>query len=281
MTEYETLLYEERGPVAWVTMNRPGFNNAFDWTMQHELQKVWRGLRVNDDIRVAVLTGAGDRAFNAGIDRVAVQARVDGQRVPGTGQTGGSPYMFDDVSTRILPKRNDLWKPVISAVNGMACAGAFYLLSESDIIIASEQATFFDPHVSYGMVCGFEVVYMAQKMPFGEALRVALMGEHERMSAKKALAIGLVSEVVAHDRLHDRAQWIAEKIADSPPLAIQGTLRAAWATRELSRRQAIDHCYAYVGLGTSVENLEVGQRRFLEGSGKREWVLRDHPSGGE
>jgi enoyl-CoA hydratase/carnithine racemase len=275
VSEYEALIYEERGPVAWVTLNRPEANNAFDWTMQHELQQVWRGLRVNDDIRVAVLTGAGDKAFNAGIDRVAVQARIDGERVRGTGRTTGSPYMFDDVSTRILPKRNDLWKPVISAVNGMACAGAFYFLSESDVIIASEQATFFDPHVSYGMVCGFEVVYMTSKMPFGEALRVALMGEHERMSAQKALQIGLVSEVVPHDQLHERAQWIAEKIALSPPSAIQGTLRAAWATRELSRRQAIDHCYAYVGLGTNDENLAAGQKHFLEGSGKREWVIRD------
>ena len=274
MTEYETLLYEERGPVAWVTMNRPDFNNAFDWTMQNELQHVWRSLRVNDDIRVAVLTGAGDRAFNAGIDRVAVQARIDVRPVQGTGRASGSPYMFDDVSRRILPKRNDLWKPVISAVNGMACAGAFYLLSESEIIIASDQATFFDPPVSYGMVYGFEVVYMAQKMPFGEALRVALMGEHERVSAQRAMEIGLVSEVVPHEQLLERAAWIADKIADSPPLAIQGTLRAAWATRELSRRQAIDHCYAYVGLGTSDENLEAGQARFKEGSGKREWVLR-------
>jgi enoyl-CoA hydratase/carnithine racemase len=275
VSEYETLLYEERGPVAWVTMNRPEANNAFDRTMQDELQKVWRSLRVNDDIRVAILTGAGDRAFNAGIDRIAVQARVDGQRVTGTGHASSSPYMFDDVSTRILPKRNDLWKPVIAAVNGMACAGAFYLMSESDVIIASEHATFFDPHVSYGMVCAFEVVYMAQKMPFGEALRVALMGEHERMSARKALEIGLVSEVVPHEELHARAQWIADKIAASPPLSIQGTLRAAWATRELSRRQAIDNCYAYVGLGTTVEGLAEGHKHFLEGSGKREWTLRD------
>ena len=275
MSTYEALIYEERGPVAWVTLNRPEANNAFDRTMQDELQKVWRSLRTNEDIRVAVLTGAGDRAFNAGIDRIAVQNRVEGGGNPGTGQTGGSPYMFDDVSTRILPKRNDLWKPVVTAVNGMACAGAFYFLSESDVIIASEHATFFDPHVSYGMVCGFEVVYMTSKMPFGEALRVALMGEHERMSAQKALQIGLVSEVVPHEQLHARAQWIAEKIAESPPLAIQGTVRAAWATRELSRRQAIDHCYAYVGLGTSVENLEAGQKRFIANSGNRDWTLRD------
>ena len=137
-----------------------------------------------------------------------------------------TPFMFNDPGAFINPKQNDLWKPVICAVNGMACAGALYLLGESDIIIAAEHATFFDPHVSYGMVAGFETVHLLQKLPFGEMLRVALMGGHERMSAARAHQIGLVSEVVPADELMERAMWVAQAIAMSPPLAVQGTLRA-------------------------------------------------------
>ena len=84
--------------------------------------------------------------------------------------------MFNDPGERINPKQNGLWKPVIAAVNGMACGGALYMLGEADIIIAAEHATFFDPHVTFGMVSGFESVHLLQKLPLGETLRLALLG---------------------------------------------------------------------------------------------------------
>ena len=93
--------------------------------------------------------------------------------------------MFNDPGSHICPKANDLWKPIVTAVNGMACGGAFYFLGESDIIIAAEHATFFDPHVSYGMVAGYETAHLAQKVPFGEALRIALMGGPSAISAAR------------------------------------------------------------------------------------------------
>src|SRR5581483_4811260 len=118
------------------------------------------------------------------------------------------------------------------------------------IVIAAEHATFFDPHVSYGMVAGFETVHLMQKLPFGEMLRIALMGGTERMSAQRAHQIGLVSEVVPADELLDRALWVAEAIASAPPLAIQGTLRAAWMAHEAFRRDALAQVSTYVSLGT-------------------------------
>ena len=128
--------------------------------------------------------------------------RVSGPSAPGS--TGASrfrspppPTWWTIRSSRIGPKANDLWKPVIAAVHGMACGGAFYLLGEAEFIVADETATFFDPHTTYGMVSAYESVYMAHRMPYGEVARMALMGTAERISARRAYDIGLVSELTA------------------------------------------------------------------------------------
>lgn len=266
---YETLLYEERNNVAWITLDRPDVHNAFDVAMQHELRAVWRGLRANDDVHAVVLTGAGEKAFCTGIDRTETMA--EGKRV--SGSPGATPFMFDDPGENIGPKSNDLWKPVVAAVNGMACGGAFYMLGEADIIIAADHATFFDPHVTYGMTAAFESIQMAQKMPLGEVLRMQLLGNYERMSAQRAHQIGLVQEVVAKDELRGAAGWVAESIAKQPPLAIQGTLRAIWASAEMARSQALAAGYSFVKLGTNADSLREGQQAFASGQ-RVEWRLR-------
>ena len=268
MENLETLRYEERDAVAIVTLDRPDVLNAFNRTMQRELRRVWRSLRTNDDIRVVILTGAGEKAFCTGIDReesieeyLEDPTGADRAKTEGTGRVS-TPFMFNDPGENINPKQNDLWKPVIAAVNGMACAGALYMLGESDIIIAAEHATFFDPHVSYGMVAGFETVHLMQKLPLGEMLRVALIGAHERMSAQRAHQVGLVSEVVPADELLDRAMWVAKAIAMSPPLVVEGTLRSAWLAHELSRREALAQISMLVSLGTSYDTIKEGQETF-------------------
>jgi enoyl-CoA hydratase/carnithine racemase len=271
---YETLGYEERGAVAWVTLDRPDVHNAFNSTMMRELSDVWRSLRGNDEIHVAVLTGSGDKAFCTGIDRA--EAMADYPPKPGSkqiGSPGSTPFMFDDPGDVIGPKTNDLWKPVIAAVNGMACGGAFYLLGESDIVIASENATFFDPHVSYGMTASFESMHMVYKMPFGEVVRMQLLGNDERLSAQRAHQIGLVSEVVPANELSGAAAWVADRIAEKPPLAVQGTLRALWAAKELPRAQALELGYAYVKMGTNADSIKEGQSRFASGE-RPKWRLR-------
>jgi enoyl-CoA hydratase/carnithine racemase len=272
MPEFQTLLYEETNGVAWVTLNRPEVYNAFNVAMQRELHDLWRGLRRNDAVRAVVLTGAGDKAFCTGIDRTET---MGDQAQPGARAVGAAstPFMFDDPGANIGPKSCDLWKPVIAAVNGMACGGAFYMLGEVEFIIAAEPATFFDPHVTYGMTAAFEPMHMLHKMPFHEIMRLALLGNHERLSAKRAHEIGLVSEVVPADQLRDAARWAAEAIASAPPLAIQGTVRAIWAARELTRSQALGLGYAFIGLGTNPESIQQGQAAFA--AGKRiQWKLR-------
>jgi enoyl-CoA hydratase/carnithine racemase len=277
---FTTLGYEESDGVAWVTLDRPDVYNAFNAVMQRELRTLWRALRRHDDVRVIVLTGAGDKAFCTGIDRnealggaeADATAGEDGEAVHvGAGET---PFMFDDPGEDLGPKTCDLWKPVIGAVNGMACGGAFYLLGEVDFIIATEASTFFDPHVTYGMAAAFEPLQMTGRMPFGELARLTLLGASERLSAQRAHQIGLVSELAADvDDLRAKAQWAAEAIAAAPPLAVQGSLRALWAGRDLNRGQALALGYAFVGLGNSEESLAEGQRIFSSGS-RREWRLR-------
>ncbi len=297
MPEFETLGYEESEGVAWVTLDRPAVMNAFNTTMQRELRSVWRWLRRHDDVRVVVLTGAGDKAFCTGIDRS--EALAEGPRpgrsdsaggaaspsaAPGpTGDpkadealhigSGTTPFMFDDPGENLGPKSNDLWKPVIAAVNGMACGGAFYMLGEVDFMIAAEHATFFDPHLTFNMAAAFEPLQMTGRMPFGDLVRLTLLGSEERMSAQRALQIGLVTEVVPADELRARAQWAAGVIAQAHPVAVQGTLRALWAGRELSRGQALGLGWAFVGLGNDPEALAQGQARFASGQ-RVQWRLR-------
>ena len=271
VADYEAILYDEVDGVAWVTLNRPEVYNAFNYQMQRELKDLWRSLRTNDDVRCVVLTGAGDKAFCVGIDRNEAMGGWESEQdvgstsAAGVGHATANPWHFDDPGDNIGPKTNDLWKPVIAAVNGMACGGAFYMLGEVEFIIAADNATFFDPHVTYGMTACFESIHMLQRMPFGEIMRLALLGASERMSAERAHQIGLVSEVVPAGSLHDAAAWAANEIANSPAVAVQGTVRAIWMARELSRMQALDQGRILIRLGSDPKSLFEGQQAFNSG----------------
>ncbi|HUC35650.1 MAG TPA: enoyl-CoA hydratase/isomerase family protein [Acidimicrobiales bacterium] len=275
MGNFETLLYEEREGVAVVTLNRPEVLNAFNQQMQDEMRELWRSLRTNEGVRAVVLTGAGEKAFSTGIDRIESIEETYLPRAKDKKSKAGrvsTPFMYNDPGSDLNPKANDLWKPVVAAVNGMACGGALYMLGEADIIIAAEHATFFDPHVTYGMVTGFEATHLLQKLPLGETLRVALLGAHERLSAARAYQLGLVSEVVPAGELMEKALWVAEAIASAPVLAVQGTLRAIWMAHELSRSAALAQVSTLVSLGTQYENMEKGQGTFK--ADRPRWRLR-------
>jgi enoyl-CoA hydratase/carnithine racemase len=252
--DFSTVLYEEKDGVAWITLNRPGALNAFDSVMIGEVESLWRLLREKDDIRAIVLTGAGDKAFCSGLDRSEIPADQS--------EYFFNPYTYEDPGRSLGPKTQGLWKPVIAAVNGIACGGAFYLLGESDVIIAAERATFFDPHVTYGLPAVYEPGLMLSRMPFGDTLRMALMGVHERITAGRAREIGLVTEVVPATELSRAAGHVAGTIASQPAPAVQATLRAMWAARELSPRQFADLGNVLLSLGLSPELLEAGHDRF-------------------
>ncbi|MEU6391852.1 enoyl-CoA hydratase/isomerase family protein [Streptomyces sp. NPDC046939] len=223
--------------VAVVTLNRPDRLNAIDTALASELRAAWQDFRFDDAVRAVVLTGAGDRAFCTGIDRDTDVPQPH------------SPYSTDDPLLSVGPKANDLWKPVIAAVTGMACGGAFYLLGEADFVIADETATFFDPHTTYGMVSAYESMHLAQRMPPGEVARLALMGAAERISARRAYETGLVSEVTPPGAALDAALRCATTIAAYPAAAVQGTVRAVWAVTETARAHAFAQAPHLIALG--------------------------------
>jgi enoyl-CoA hydratase/carnithine racemase len=273
--EFETIVYDEGDDgVAVVTLNRPEVHNAFNSLMQREVKSLWRALRRRDEVRCIVLTGAGEKAFCTGIDRMEqMGGEHDDTTDAGIVGSGSTPFMFNDPGDNLGPKSCDLWKPVIAAVNGMACGGAFYMLGEVEFIVAADHATFFDPHVTYGMTASFEPIHMSGITPFTEIMRLSLLGNYERMSAQRAFQIGMVSEVVPGAEVVARARELAAIIASQPKLAVEGTVRALWSTREMPQREAVRLGYAFVAMGTNQDSIAEGQKLFS--SGKRvEWKLR-------
>lgn len=253
---YETIEHRVENGVGWVALDRPEVHHAFDARMQEELSSLWQSLRTDDDVRCVVLTATGEKSFCTGIDR---------SEIPADGATEFDPYGWDDPGEKLGPKSNGLFTPVIAAVNGMACGGAFYLLAEADFIIAAEHATFFDPHVTFGMAAVYEPMLMLPRMPYGEIARIALLGSHERMSAARAHEIGLVSEVVPGAELHDAARWAAEAIASQPARPLRTTVEALWRARQLSIRTALESAPALLHVGTSAAALAEGQATFTSG----------------
>ena len=270
MTEYETVLVHHDDGVVWVSLNRPQVRNAFNTKMQAELRELWTAFRYDDDVRCVVLSGEGD-AFCTGIDRT--ESMTDDNMETDFFSAYPTPWMYDDPGGDLGPKSNDLWKPVIAAVHGMACGGAFYMLGEVEFIIAAEDAVFFDPHVTWGMTAAFEPIQMLTKMPFQEIMRLSLLGAHERMSAERAREIGLVTEVVPREELRERAGWAARVIADAPPLAVQGTMRALWTALEMPRAQALGVANLFTRIGSDPGAFKAGQERFASGQ-RPQWRRR-------
>jgi enoyl-CoA hydratase/carnithine racemase len=239
--ERETILFDVADNVATITLNRPDSLNSFDEAMARDVSWAWETVRDTDDIHCAVLQANGDRAFSTGIDVKA----------------GGDWFTFDNVwnsfdpGMALAPKfRHRVWKPVVTAVHGLCAGGAQYFLNESDIIICSDDAVFFDPHANVGIVSALEPIGMLHRgVPLGDVLRWALMGSEERITAQTALRIGLVTEVVSRDGLRDRAREIALSIAQRDPKAMQGTVRAIWESLEIPRPTAIHNGISYTQIG--------------------------------
>jgi E-phenylitaconyl-CoA hydratase len=247
-----TVLFEVAGHVATITLNRPEKLNAFNEKMTREIAGIWLRVRDDDDIHVAVLRAAGDRAFCTGIDMSE-----------GPWWNEQNVWNQEDPGVLLGPRQHRVWKPVIAAVHGMAAGGAMYFLNESDIVICSEDATFFDPHANGGMVSALEPVGMLRRgVPLGDVMRWALLGNEERITAATALRLGLVTEVLPRDELWPAAQALAEEIAGRRPEAIQGTVRAIWESLDEPPSVSQRHGLAYTQLGNrGREPAPRGERR--------------------
>ena len=244
---YETIVYDvdAESHVATVTLDRPERLNAFNRLMCEEISDVWRTIKDDDSVHAVVLRAAGDRAFSAGLD---VQ------------EPFGQPELVwnhTDPGAMLSPKGRHLWKPIVCAVHGICTAGAFYFVNEADVVICSPDATFFDSHVTFGMVSAIEPVGLMRRAGLGDTLRMALLGNRERVSAETALRIGIVTEVVPRDDLWARAEQLARTIASFPPAATQGTVRAIWESLDKPYRAAVEQGLMYTRLGNPIGMAQV------------------------
>lgn len=248
---FETVLLEfDRGAhVATITLNRPDRLNAFNRTMCEEMQAVWRIVKHDVATHAVVLRAAGTRAFSAGLDIKSDYGQPE------------NVWNHEDPGELLSPKWQKMFKPVVCAVQGMCTAGALYFTNEADVVICSSDATFFDSHVSAGLVSALEPIGLMRRIGLGETLRMALLGNDERVGAETALRIGLVSEVVPAEQLWNRAHEIAATIAAKPPAATQGTVKAIWESLDKPYRAALDQGLIYTRLGNPLGKAELSAQR--------------------
>src|SRR5207253_10185702 len=209
----ETVRFEVADRVATITLDRPERKNAMNQQMKDELRACWQRVKADPDVWVAIIPGAGE-AFSSGAD---VEPLASG------GFTEPDRWreraMIEGIRELPTPRRQLVHKPVIAAVNGVVAGFSLDLVTEADIPIASDKAYFVDPHVSIGYVSSHEMVNMARRVPVAVALRMALIGSRERMSAQRAYEVGLITEVVPHERLMERAHELADMLVSNAPLA--------------------------------------------------------------
>lgn len=263
MSRYETLLVERQGAVGWLVFNRPDQLNAMNATMRDELADAWLELDRDPAVRAIVHTGAG-RAFQTGVDVAEIAS--DGV---GMERYRASLESFD---LHFTSWHQQVWKPVITAVNGLCAGGGFHWVADADIVIAASDAQFFDPHVSIGQVVALEAIALLRKMPAEAVMRMALVGRHERMSAARAYELGMISEVVdPPERLREAAQELAETVARNSPAAMAASKRALWGALETGLTDACRAGAAELVSMWGHPDQEEGPRAFAE---KREpvWV---------
>jgi enoyl-CoA hydratase/carnithine racemase len=246
VVNFATIRYEVApDKVATITLDRPEVLNAFDRQMCEEVRAAWKLVKDDPAVNAVVLRAAGDRAFCAGLDTKKRYGQPD------------DVWNHEDPGELLSPKWQKCWKPVVCAVHGMCTAGAFYFVNEADVVICSTDAEFFDSHVTYGLVCALEPVGLMRKVGLAESLRIALMGNDERVTAATALQVGLVTEVVPREVLWDRAHEIAATIAAKPTSATQGTVRAIWESLDRPYRVAMEQGLIYTRLGNPIGQAEI------------------------
>jgi len=206
---WETLLVEIRDTSLVIQLNRPERLNALSPTMLAELSELWPLYDADTRVRVAIVTGAGDRAFCSGAD-VGTVSDVSRNRT--------SDYVRENAFT---PVQARIRKPTICAVNGICASAGLHFIADCDFSIAAEAATFLDTHTTVGQVSALEPIGLARRIPLGAVMRMVLLGRHERLRAQRAYELGLVTEVVPDDALLERALELAANIARNSPTAIE------------------------------------------------------------
>ena len=257
MSGWETFLVDDHDDgVTLVTINRPERLNAINGRMMDEFSAFWDQFDADPSRRVAVVTGAGDRAFCVGADvkEIAELGEIpDNQRDPDVHK-----------ASRLTPLQAAISKPSICAVNGVCAGGGLHFIADCDITIASENATFIDPHVSVGQVSALEPIVLARRAPLGAVLRLVLAGKGETMSAARAYEAGMITEVVPPDRLLPAALDLARAIAANSPAAVRASRQAVWDSLERPLADARQHGWDLLRAHWDHPDFTEGPRAFGE-----------------
>ena len=250
----ENLRYERQGHVALLTLDRPERGNAVTARMHAGLRAVWEDIGSDPDIRVAVVTGAGERHFCTGADVEALAER-------GTVAAGSGPL---DQELFYTARHNRVWKPVICAVNGLAAAAGLHFVVDADIVVASNAAAFTDTHVNVGMIGAIENIGLLLRLPLGAALRMTLQGRDYRMEARRAYELGLVDELAEPAQLMEVALGLARSIAANSPTAVSLSQQVIWGSLELPYAEALERAWDQVKAHRGHPDAAEGPKAFVE-----------------
>jgi enoyl-CoA hydratase/carnithine racemase len=249
---FENILLEKKNAIAYVTVNRPKVLNALNMATMEELGVAFQEIKNDSSIRVAILTGAGEKAFVAGADigELAKQDAVSGKEYAHRGQA-------------VLDLIENLGKPVIACVNGFALGGGCELALACTMRLASDNAKLGQPEVKLGILPGYGGT---QRLPrlVGKGLAMQMVLSGEMITAQEAHRIGLVNEVTAAAELIPRAEAIAAKIIANAPLAVQYAMEAVNKGMEMTVAEGLYLEAALFGVCCAAEDKKEGTAAFLE-----------------
>jgi len=247
--QLEFVRYEKRNRIAYVTINRPEVMNALHPPANEELSRVWDDFAADPDVWVAILTGAGDRAFSAGND-LKWTAMHGVPRMP-KGGFGG------------IVARDDLWKPLIAAVNGVALGGGLEIALACDVIVAADTARLGLPEPRVGLMAAAGGVHrLPRHVPLKVAMGMILTGR--QIPAGEAARIGLVNEVVPQSGLMATAERWANEILECSPLSVRASKQAALQGLAKPLAEAMAGDYPLVRKLWTSEDVVEGPRAFAE-----------------
>jgi enoyl-CoA hydratase len=249
---YENLLYEKRDRIGFITFNRPKVLNALNRKTMEELNDVLAGTREDDEVRVLILTGAGEKSFVAGADigELAVQTPVSGKETAAFGQG-------------VLHRLDTMGKPSIAAINGFALGGGCEVALACTIRLASKTAKMGQPEVKLGIIPGYGGSQrLARLCGKGVAHELCLTGE--MISAEEALRVGIVNHVYEPADLLPAAEALAKKIIANAPLSVRYTMEAIERGTEMPLAEGQVLETTLFGLCAATEDMREGTRAFLE-----------------
>jgi E-phenylitaconyl-CoA hydratase len=245
--------YDKDSNIVTITINRPEAMNAMDRDTSRELAEAFEDFDQDEGLLVAILTGAGDKAFSAGADL---------KKMYGRAEDGNIREVWDRDRQWRLGQRLQVWKPVIAAINGYCLAGGLELAMGCDIRIASETAAFGCPEVRWGILHGYGALRLPKTIPLSAAMELLLTGD--RISAAEAYRLGIISRVVPPTELMPTARQLADKICANGPLAVRVTKELAWRGLETPLEEALRLYTALGALVRASEDAHEGPRAFAE-----------------